>query len=89
MHEEEVKLRAPLKLDPGDTVVVNHRLDDVVVLIFHTVGMAACASSLAVGAATVWLVLLTVNLRVWWGVTPTRLTLTRLLAVPLDTNLLR
>jgi len=31
-HEEEVKLRAPLKLDPGHTVVVNHRLDNVVVL---------------------------------------------------------
>jgi len=31
-HEEEVKLRAPLKLDPGHTVVVNHRLDDVVFL---------------------------------------------------------
>ena len=31
-HEEEVKLRAPLKLDPGHAVVVNHRLDNVVVL---------------------------------------------------------
>ena len=31
-HEEEVKLGAPLKLDPGHAVVVNHRLDDVVFL---------------------------------------------------------
>ena len=31
-HEEEVKLRAPLKLDPGHAVVVNHRLDDVIFL---------------------------------------------------------
>jgi len=31
-HEEEVKLRAPLKLDPGHTVFVNHRLNDVVFL---------------------------------------------------------
>lgn len=30
-REEEVKLRAPLKLDPSHAVVVNHRLDDVVV----------------------------------------------------------
>ena len=30
--EEEVKLGAPLKLDPGHAVVVNHRLDDVVFL---------------------------------------------------------
>ena len=31
-HEKEVKLRAPLKLDPGHAVVVNHRLNDVVFL---------------------------------------------------------
>ena len=31
-HEEEVKLWAPLKQDPGHAVVVNHRLDDVVFL---------------------------------------------------------
>jgi len=29
-HEEEVKLRAPLNLDPGHAVFVNDRLDDVV-----------------------------------------------------------
>ena len=31
-REEQVQLIAPLDLDPVDTVVVNHRLDDVVVL---------------------------------------------------------
>ena len=31
-HEEEVQLRAPLKLDPGNTVIVNDKIDDVVVL---------------------------------------------------------
>ena len=29
-HKKEVKLGAPLQLDPGHAVVVNHRLDDVV-----------------------------------------------------------
>jgi len=29
-HEEEVKLRAPLKQDPGHVVVVNHRRNDVI-----------------------------------------------------------
>ena len=88
-REEEVKLRAPLKLDPGDAVVVNHRLDDVVVLdLPHGWDGGLClilrggSCDGLVGVAHRLLLCVV-------GRYSHSVTLTRPLAVPLDTNLLR
>ena len=87
-HEEKVKLGAPLKLDPGHAVVINHRLDDVVFLDLPHCGNRGL-QLLRSGRSRHGVVGFGHgNLRVWWGVTPTRLTLTRLLAVTLVATLL-